>query len=98
MNQASLETNTNIYTEDELALVQQKEIPKHIAVIMDGNRRWAKNLRLPIDAGHLEGVEVIDNMVRAAAELGVQVMTTYTFSTENWTRLRRRSANVDAYF
>lgn len=62
------------------------EIPKHIAIIMDGNGRWAKKRNLPRVAGHKEGVESVRYMVEACAHLGVEVLTLYTFSTENWNR------------
>lgn len=61
-------------------------IPKHIAIIMDGNGRWAKNRGLPRIAGHREGMKVINKVVRKANELGVEVLTLYAFSTENWKR------------
>ncbi|MCK0470784.1 isoprenyl transferase [Alkalihalobacillus sp. APA_J-10(15)] len=61
-------------------------IPKHIAIIMDGNGRWAKNRGLPRIAGHREGMKVINKIVRKANELGVEVLTLYAFSTENWKR------------
>jgi undecaprenyl diphosphate synthase len=67
-------------------LIKQGEIPKHIAIIMDGNGRWAKKRNLPRVAGHKEGVESVRYMVEACAYLGVDVLTLYTFSTENWKR------------
>jgi undecaprenyl diphosphate synthase len=67
-------------------LKQTGEIPKHIAIIMDGNGRWAKNRNLPRVAGHKEGVESVRYMVESCAHLGVDVLTLYTFSTENWNR------------
>ncbi len=88
MNQPHLDIikSRSVYTDDELALINQENIPKHIAVIMDGNRRWAKNQNAPVDEGHWEGAEVINVIIRAAGELGVKVLTTYAFSTENWSR------------
>ncbi len=61
-------------------------IPKHIAIIMDGNRRWAKENLLPYNMGHWKGAETLSKIVRSAAELGVKVLTVYAFSTENWAR------------
>lgn len=61
-------------------------IPKHVAIIMDGNGRWAKSRGLPRVAGHKAGVESVRAAVRAAGELGVEVLTLYSFSTENWLR------------
>jgi len=63
-----------------------KTIPKHIAVIMDGNRRWAKKHLMPTTVGHWKGAEVLSKTVELAANLGVQVLTVYAFSTENWSR------------
>lgn len=61
-------------------------LPKHIALIMDGNGRWAKARGLPRTAGHKEGLEAAKRIVRAAADLGIKYVTLYTFSTENWKR------------
>ncbi|MCX7798406.1 MAG: isoprenyl transferase [Melioribacter sp.] len=61
-------------------------IPKHIAIIMDGNGRWAKKRNLPRVAGHQKGVEIVREIVEACVGLGVEVLTLYTFSTENWKR------------
>jgi undecaprenyl diphosphate synthase len=61
-------------------------IPDHIAIIMDGNGRWAKNRSLPRAAGHKQGVETVRVMVQAAINLGIKYLTLYTFSTENWKR------------
>src|SRR5690606_7758877 len=61
-------------------------IPHHIAIIMDGNGRWAKQRGLPRIAGHREGTKVIKRIVKKANELGVSILTLYAFSTENWKR------------
>jgi undecaprenyl diphosphate synthase len=61
-------------------------LPKHVAIIMDGNGRWAKNRLLPREAGHVKGISSVRKVVRAARELGLQYLTLYTFSTENWRR------------
>lgn len=61
-------------------------IPKHIAIIMDGNGRWAKKRNLPRVAGHQKGVETVRIIVETCVSLGVNVLTLYTFSTENWKR------------
>ncbi|WP_082234167.1 isoprenyl transferase [Halobacillus massiliensis] len=63
-----------------------KQIPKHVAIIMDGNGRWAKNRGMPRIAGHKEGMSVVKKIVRYASDLGVSVLTLYAFSTENWKR------------
>jgi len=61
-------------------------VPRHIAIIMDGNGRWAKERSLPRLAGHNEGINSVREIVRACGELDVQVLTLYTFSKENWNR------------
>ncbi len=61
-------------------------IPRHIAIIMDGNGRWAKKRMLPRIAGHRKGIEAAKSIVRAAGDLGIEVLTLYAFSTENWNR------------
>lgn len=63
-----------------------QNIPQHIAIIMDGNGRWAKKRGLPRIAGHKEGVESVRVILKACAEFGVKYLTIYTFSTENWRR------------
>ncbi|MGC8853192.1 MAG: polyprenyl diphosphate synthase, partial [Hydrogenobacter sp.] len=61
-------------------------IPKHIAVIMDGNGRWAKKRGLPRISGHYEGVKRAEELVDTCLQLGVKYLTLFTFSTENWKR------------
>ncbi len=63
-------------------------LPAHVAIIMDGNRRWAKRRGLPSLAGHKAGVESVHAVVRAASRAGIKVLTIYAFSTENWNRSR----------
>ncbi|TKD50768.1 isoprenyl transferase [Sphingomonas baiyangensis] len=60
--------------------------PRHVAIIMDGNGRWAKARRLPRIAGHKQGVEAVRRVTRAARDLGIEVLTLYAFSSENWRR------------
>ena len=62
------------------------EMPRHVAIIMDGNGRWAKRQRLPRIAGHRRGVEAVRAMVGACAERGIQYLTLFAFSSENWRR------------
>ena len=62
------------------------EVPKHIGIIMDGNGRWAKKRMQPRVFGHKAGMEALQEVTIAAKEMGVQVLTVYAFSTENWTR------------
>jgi len=61
-------------------------VPCHVAIIMDGNGRWAEQRGLPRSAGHRMGVEAVRRTVRAAMELGLQYLTIYSFSSENWAR------------
>lgn len=74
---------------------KQKNIPQHVAIIMDGNGRWARAHHLPKLAGHRAGVKAAEEAMKAAGELGIKVLTLYTFSTENWKRPRHE---VDALF
>lgn len=62
------------------------DLPRHVAIIMDGNGRWAEKRGLPRSAGHKQGVETVRRIVRAAGELGVEYLTLYSFSSENWSR------------
>jgi len=61
-------------------------IPEHVALIMDGNGRWAKQRGLPRTLGHRAGVEALKEIVRYASEIGIKILTVYAFSTENWAR------------
>jgi undecaprenyl diphosphate synthase len=61
-------------------------VPRHVAIIADGNRRWARDRALPLLAGHIQGIEAIRPVVRRARDAGVSTLSVYTFSTENWTR------------
>jgi len=67
-------------------ILDLKRVPGHIAIIMDGNGRWATRRGLPRSAGHRAGVESLRDIVEICTELGVQVLTVYAFSTENWKR------------
>ena len=66
--------------------IQKDRIPRHIAIIMDGNGRWAKKQGLARMFGHKQGVETVHNITVAATKLGIEYLTLYTFSTENWNR------------
>ncbi|QGZ70160.1 isoprenyl transferase [Pediococcus pentosaceus] len=63
-----------------------ENIPKHVAIIMDGNGRWAQKRFMPRVAGHKRGMEVVKTITKSASKLGVKVLTLYAFSTENWKR------------
>ena len=72
-------------------------IPKHIAIIMDGNGRWAKERGFPRTAGHREGIERVREAVKAARELGIKVVTFFAFSMENWNRPKREVGMLMRY-
>ncbi len=61
-------------------------MPQHVAIIMDGNGRWAKTRGLPRTAGHRKGVEAVRNIVKAAGDIGIRYLTLFSFSSENWQR------------
>ncbi len=65
-----------------------KGYPKHVAIIMDGNRRWAKQNKLTSTIGHKEGAKTIEKIVRYANKIGINYLTVYAFSTENWKRTK----------
>lgn len=69
-----------------MTLTTSTEKLQHIAIIMDGNRRWAKKRGLPGAMGHKQGAKTVGNIVRAAGELGIKYLTLFAFSTENWNR------------
>jgi undecaprenyl diphosphate synthase len=69
-----------------LAVPETRDVPRHIAIIMDGNGRWAKKRMLPRVAGHKRGVESVRSAVRHCAERGVEFLTLFAFSSENWRR------------
>ncbi len=73
-------------TSSTLSIPEARLIPRHIAIIMDGNGRWAKQRFLPRIAGHRRGVENVRSTVRACAERGVEYLTLFAFSSENWRR------------
>ena len=64
----------------------KESMPKHIAIIMDGNRRWARAKGIPINMGHKEGAKTLEKVVRYANKIGLEYITVYAFSTENWKR------------
>jgi undecaprenyl diphosphate synthase len=67
---------------------QEGRFPRHVALIMDGNGRWAKERMLPRTAGHRQGVEALRRTIRAAGDLGIEYLTIFSFSSENWARPR----------
>jgi len=69
-----------------LSEIDLSNLPKHVAIIMDGNGRWAKKRKLPRILGHKQGVKTVKEIVKASSSLGIRVLTLYAFSTENWKR------------
>ncbi len=67
-------------------MIDLEKIPSHVAIIMDGNGRWAQNRNLPRMAGHNAGMQTIKEIVKASSALGIKHLTVYAFSTENWKR------------
>lgn len=74
------------FTEQQLADVARNKIPEHVAIILDGNRRYAKQRNLPVIQGHAAGASRILDAVKSAKELGIKCLTLFVFSTENWNR------------
>ncbi|WP_330375482.1 isoprenyl transferase [Inediibacterium massiliense] len=72
--------------QNEVVKVDMDHLPKHIAIIMDGNGRWAKKRGLPRSAGHKAGVEALREIIKTCSNLHIQHLTLYAFSTENWKR------------
>jgi undecaprenyl diphosphate synthase len=75
-----------LFTSSTLAIPEVASVPRHIAIIMDGNGRWARKRHLPRVAGHRKGAEAVRATVRACAERGVEYLTLFAFSSENWRR------------
>ncbi len=75
---------------------QFKALPAHVAIIMDGNGRWAAARHLPRMAGHREGTENLRRVITACVEFGIKYLTIYAFSTENWKRPQGRGLRADA--
>ncbi len=73
-------------TDKDIIKTRPASVPEHVAIIMDGNGRWARARGLDRSAGHSEGVTTVRRITEAASELGVRFLTLYTFSTENWNR------------
>jgi undecaprenyl diphosphate synthase len=71
---------------DEAASAELGTLPRHVAIVMDGNRRWARERGLPEAEGHAAGVEAIRPILRRAVERGIEVLSIYAFSRENWSR------------
>lgn len=80
--------------QDLMQAIDRQKLPRHIAIIMDGNGRWAQKRGLPRCCGHRAGVESLEEIVDTCCELGIEVLTVYGFSTENWNRPREEIDNL----
>ena len=74
--------------------IDPHRLPRHIAVIMDGNGRWAKQKGLPRQVGHREGMKSVRETIEGAIEAGIKILTLFAFSTENWNRPRKEVASL----
>ena len=82
----SIEKLINKRNNDLSKRIDKQKIPEHIAIIMDGNGRWATKKGMPRSYGHKKGVSVLKEILKVSKKLGCKVLTVYAFSTENWTR------------
>ena len=78
--------NNSSTLRDKIEVIKKSPVPEHVAIIMDGNGRWAKKRALPRVAGHHEGMKVVRKTTMLANNLGIKTLTLYAFSTENWKR------------
>ena len=81
-----------------MSKLDPKKLPQHIAIIMDGNGRWAKKRGLPRSAGHLAGVKTVRRIVETSSNIGVKFLTMYAFSTENWKRPKDEVSTIMSLF
>lgn len=87
-----MNTITSIFSSQQLAALDQIRIPRHVAIIPDGNRRWAKKAEEEYDKGHQVGASNLIEIVKAGKEIGIKALTFYLFSTENWSRSKEEVA------
>lgn len=88
----------SIFTQAEREALDQKKMPKHIAIVMDGNRRWAKLKGKNTIFGHRAGAKALENIILAAIELSIPYLTVYAFSTENWKRSEEEVTGLFSLF
>jgi undecaprenyl diphosphate synthase len=86
MGNDSSADDSRAFTSSTIGIPDSGEVPRHLAVIMDGNGRWARKRYLPRIAGHKKGVEVVRELVKACLERGIEYLTLFAFSSENWRR------------
>ena len=84
--------------EELLSELDHKKLPQHVAIIMDGNGRWAKKRNLPRSAGHLAGVKTVRRIVETSSNIGIKFLTMYAFSTENWKRPKDEVSTIMSLF
>ncbi|NGX62980.1 MAG: Isoprenyl transferase [Candidatus Anoxychlamydiales bacterium] len=80
------------------SVVDLQKTPSHVAIIMDGNRRWAKKHSLPAIVGHTKGAQTLTNIVKVANKLKIKTLTVFAFSTENWSRSEKEIKNIMKLF
>ena len=78
--------------------MDKENLPQHIAIILDGNRRWAKAKGIPVAMGHKEGAKTVEKIVRYANKIGIKYITVYAFSTENWKRTAEEVSSLMGLF
>ncbi|HOL62837.1 MAG TPA: polyprenyl diphosphate synthase, partial [Elusimicrobiales bacterium] len=81
---------------DQIRKIPKEKFPQHIAIIMDGNRRWAVEKGYPKFYGHKKGIDTVKTVVKAAKKIGVKYLTLYAFSTENWKRSNKEVSTLMA--
>ncbi|MBR0106752.1 MAG: undecaprenyl diphosphate synthase family protein, partial [Lachnospiraceae bacterium] len=79
-------------------ITAETSVPRHVAIILDGNGRWAQERGLPRTAGHAEGSRIVETVVEDCANLGIEYLTVYAFSTENWKRSEEEVSALMALF
>lgn len=91
----SLIVEKELIKEDgEIETILEGKIPRHVAIIMDGNRRWAQKRGFISTYGHWKGADVVSNIVKLSSRLGIKVLTLYSFSTENWKRSQEETEGL----
>jgi undecaprenyl diphosphate synthase len=90
----SIKTSSNLFSEEQKQKISCLNVPLHVAIIPDGNRRWAKVHEVPPEEGHVAGIEAIVKIVQASLELGIKVLTVFGFSTENWQRSKSEVSHL----
>lgn len=98
VTQYSTSQSVSRFSSAQLACLDRTRLPKHVAIIPDGNRRWAKKRLESAQEGHREGADILMDVVKGAQEIGIQTITFYVFSTENWLRSQEEVSALMALF